>query len=231
MKVAIIPARGGSKRIPKKNSRVFYGKPMIAWSIEKAKNSNIFDMILVSTDDENIKDIAIHFGAQVPFIRDTSLSDDLTPTVPVIADAIKYLIAHGFDIKSACCIYATAPFIDENDIIKAYKILSDSKCDYVFPITKFSYPIQRGLRFDKQNQSIEMVNPHFYNFRSQDLEEVYHDVGQFYWGLRDAWLTNKPVFGTNSKSIVIPDFRVQDIDNEDDWKQAELMFKALNQDA
>ena len=229
MKVAIIPARGGSKRIPKKNSRFFLGKPMIAWSIEKAINSNIFDMVLVSTDDEAIKDIAIEYGAQVPFIRNKSLSDDFTPTVPVVADAIKYLIGQKFKIESACCIYATAPFIYTQDIIEAYKILSESKCDYVFPVVKFSYPIQRGLRINKDTKKVEMVNPDFYKSRSQDLEEIYHDVGQFYWGTREAWLTDQAIFGSNSKSIIIPEFRVQDIDNEDDWKRAEFLYKALNQ--
>jgi pseudaminic acid cytidylyltransferase len=227
MNLCVIPARGGSKRIPKKNIKNFCGKPIIVWSIEKAKASKCFDKIIVSTDDTEIANLAISYGADVPFMRPKTLSDDYTATVPVVSHAIKWQTDHDQKPNYVCCVYATAPFIALNDLKDSLKILRSSESDYVFSATNFAYPIQRSFKI-KKNKRLEMFYPEHYNSRSQDLEEAFHDAGQFYWGLTDSWLENKPIIGKNSSPALIPRTRAIDIDTIEDWKIAETMFKAIN---
>ena len=228
MKVAIIPARGGSKRIPRKNIRNFMGSPMIAWSIRAARNSQLFDHIIVSTDDQEIAEIARNEGAETPFTRPKSLSDDHTPTRPVIAHAIEEVEAIWDTVESACCIYATAPFVRTNDLRAAFKKMTDNKAGYVFPVTSYPFPIQRAIKLT-DDERILMFAPENFNTRSQDLEEAYHDAGQFYWGHRDSWLSGDNIFGRNSSPLIIPRHRVQDIDTPEDWTHAEFLFAALRE--
>ena len=229
MTLAVIPARGGSKRIPGKNIRHFCGKPIIAYSIEAALNSGVFEQVVVSTDDAAIADVARAAGASVPFMRPAHLSDDHTATVPVIKHAIETL---GYDKPDAivCCIYATAPFMASDDLRAAFQTLKEQPWDYVFPITSFAYPVQRALiRPAGEGGRIDMMDRQQYAVRSQDLVPAFHDVGQFYFGRADAWLNEKPIFLSNSYGLEIPRFRVQDIDDEDDWIRAELIHQALFQ--
>lgn len=227
MRFAIIPARGGSKRIPKKNIKQFCGKPMIAWSIIAAKESGCFDDIIVSTDDSQIAQIAQEYGANVPFIRPKELSDDYTGTTAVIKHAIQWLQSSGKNPQEACCIYATAPFIQANDLRTGLAVMLSSQSDYAFSVTSYPFPIQRAIRIT-QDQHVEMFNPELFATRSQDLEESYHDAGQFYWGQVDSWLNERPIFSTNSTPVLLPRHRVQDIDTPEDWLRAEWMFKAQN---
>ena len=224
MNVAIIPARGGSKRIPRKNIKFFKGKPMLAYSIEAAKKSGCFDRIIVSTDDNEIAEMAISLGAEVPFIRPANLADDHTATVPVIKHAIEKLVSDGSDIQYACCIYATAPFIEANDLKSAFDKIKASNSRYCLSVTTFAYPIQRSLRI-KDSGFIEMIQPENYSVRSQDLEEAYHDAGQFYFGSYNAWIHELPILADQSLPVIIPRNRVQDIDTLEDWRQAELIYE------
>lgn len=226
MRVAIIPARGGSKRIPRKNIKLFAGLPIIAHSIKAAQESNLFDRIIVTTDDEEIAEIARLYGAEVPFMRPKELSDDHTATIPVIAHAIQTLQTNKDVIDAVCCIYATAPFVRPQDIVNAYNALVTKHKLYAFPVTTFPFPIQRAVMRDGEG-NIEMFYPEHFSTRSQDLEEAYHDVGQFYWGTPDAWLDGKPIFSDAATTIVLPRHLVQDIDTMEDWMRAELMHKAL----
>lgn len=229
MKVAIIPARGGSKRIPRKNIKDFCGKPMISYSIEAALDSELFDRVIVSTDDVEIAKIAKQYGAEVPFIRPPELSDDHTATIPVIAHAIEELQKEG-PVEIACCIYATAPFIQVKYLKEAYETLKDSKSVYSFSATSFPFPIQRAIKINEQHQ-VEMFQPENFNTRSQDLEEAYHDAGQFYFGTSEAWLNAEPIFAKHSTAVILPRHLVQDIDTLEDFRRAELMFKVLEDDA
>ena len=229
MRLAVIPARGGSKRIPRKNIKPFGGRPMIAWSIEAARESDCFDRILVSTDDAEIAEVAKAEGAEVPFFRPPELSDDHTPTLPVIAHAVNWQNQNGPQAVEVCCIYATAPFIDPQDLRRGLSILSDSDADYAFSVTSYAFPIQRALRITSQER-VEMFDPSKFETRSQDLEEGWHDAGQFYWGRADAWLTQKILFAHWSAPVVVPRHRVQDIDTPEDWKRAEIMFQVLEKD-
>jgi len=227
MRVSIIPARGGSKRIPRKNIKIFHGKPMIAYSIQAAQKSGLFDKIIVSTDDEEIAAIAREYGAEVPFIRPKELADDYAGTIPVIAHAIQILEEQGNIIDSACCIYATAPFIRSEDIIRAYNALITQNKSYSFPVTTFPFPIFRGVKRDAEG-NIQMFFPEHFSTRSQDLEEAYHDTGQFYWGTCEAWLEGKPIFSDVATTIVLPRHLVQDIDTPEDWNRAELIYQLLH---
>lgn len=226
MKVAVIPARGGSKRIPRKNIKNFCGKPMIAWSIESAKFSGCFDRIVVSTDDTEIANIAIQYGAEVPFIRPKNLSDDFAGTLAVVTHAIEILEEESGELSEVCCLYATAPFVVAEDINRGLDTLKASGCEYAIGVTSFPFPIQRALLID-EHQKIKMVNPSAFSARSQDLEEAFHDAGQFYWGTRSAWMSGVPSFLANTAPIVLPRYRVQDIDTTEDWYRAELLFKAM----
>ncbi len=226
MKLAIIPARGGSKRIPRKNIKPFCGKPMIAWSIEAALRSGCFDRVIVSTDDQEIAETARSYGALTPFTRPQELADDHSPTAAVVRHAIEWLRHIGRHPKSVCCIYATAPFIVPDDISTSLSLLEEQHCDYVLPVTSFAFPIQRALRLEGE-QLLRMMSPQFFSTRSQDLEDAYHDAGQFCWGTTQAWTEGKPVFEAKTMPLIIPRHRVQDIDTEEDWTRAELLFKAL----
>ena len=179
MKLAIIPARGGSKRIPRKNIRIFCGKPMIAWSIEAAQASGCFDHIIVSTDDDEIAEVARASGAEVPFIRPPELSDDHIGTTPVIAHAIDWINRNAGIADFACCLYATAPFVQAGDLRRGFDVLQQSGADYAFSVTSYAFPIQRAIRITSDHR-VEMFNREHFNTRSQDLEEAFHDAGQFY---------------------------------------------------
>ncbi len=227
MKLAVIPARGGSKRIPRKNIKLFGGKPMIAWSIEAAIASECFDRIIVSTDDEEIASIAQSCGAEVPFVRPASLADDHTSTTSVVVHAINWFREHSQIPDKVCCIYATAPFITAATLRRGLKTLEDTGSEFSFAVTSYAFPIQRAVRITKQGR-VEMLEPEKFNTRSQDLEEVFHDAGQFYWGKSRAWLSGKPVFGKDASTVHVPRHLVQDIDTSEDWIRAELMFTALD---
>lgn len=226
MNIAIIPARGGSKRIPRKNIKEFHGKPLIAYSIEAAKKSGCFDRIIVSTDDNEIAEIALRYGAEVPFIRPNNISDDYSTTMDVIKHALNWLQQEGCLCAYACCIYATAPFLSGKSIKDGYVSLLENNFNYAFSVTSFPFPIQRALKLN-DNNSVEMFMPEHLNTRSQDLEEAYHDAGQFYWGKTSAFLTSTPIFSSNSFACILPRNTVQDIDTLEDWNTAESMYKAL----
>jgi pseudaminic acid cytidylyltransferase len=228
VKVAVIPARGGSKRIPRKNIRPFAGKPMIGHSIECALRSGLFDRVMVSTDDDEIADVARHFGAEVPFRRPPELSDDHSGTTEVIAHAVRWLKDDGTDVTAVCCIYATAPFIREADLAAALAKLESGAWQYVFSATTFAFPIFRSFRMTAAD-GVEMFYPQHFATRSQDLPEALHDAGQFYWGRVNAWLNNARFFEEESTVLMIPRWRVQDIDTLEDWERAEVMMRVLQQ--
>ena len=222
MNIAIIPARGGSKRIPKKNIKNFFGKPMIAWSIETAKASGLFDHIIVSTDDVEIAEISAKWGASTPFLRPNELSNDFTGTTPVIAHATQWAITQGLDVKAVCCIYATAPFLKVDDIKRGWTILNSGAWDYAFSVTDFAAPIFRSFKQTSEG-GIEMFFPEYFKTRSQDLPVAFHDAAQFYWGRPEAWISYKRIFDQFSAPVIIPRWRVIDIDTRDDWTRAEIM--------
>ena len=226
MKLCVIPARGGSKRIPKKNIRLFCGRPIIEWSIEAALNSKCFDKVIVSTDSEEISSLSKKNGAEVPFLRPKNLSDDYTATTPVINHAIEYMNQNYGEIELVCCIYATAPFIESKYIKEGLRKLIEQKANFSLSVTSFPFPIQRAIKINPENKS-EMFFPENFNTRSQDLESSFHDAGQFCWGKSSAWLEDKGVYDNNAVPIIIPRYKVQDIDNEEDWLRAELMFKSI----
>ncbi|WP_345981091.1 pseudaminic acid cytidylyltransferase [Sulfurimonas sp. HSL3-2] len=223
--IAIIPARGGSKRIPKKNIKDFFGKPLIAYSIEAALESDLFEKVIVTTDDEEIAEIAREHGAQVPFIRPKELSDDFTGTKDVIDHAVQYLEERGEHYKYICTIYATAPLLQKEYLIQGYEKLKNSDALNAFSAATMPFPIQRTFKLD-QNGRCEMFTPEHYMTRSQDLEEAYQDAGQFYWTKRDQ-KSDKIMFGSDSIPIIIPRYLVQDIDTLEDWKRAEFMYEAI----
>lgn len=227
MRLAVIPARGGSKRIPRKNIRLFGGQPIISWSIAAARQSGCFDRIIVSTDDPEISEVAKAHGAEVPFVRPPELSDDHTGTIPVIAHAIAWQNTNGEDVSEACCIYATAPFIRSEDLQRGWQAIQGCDTKYAFSVTSYAFPIQRALRITPAER-VAMYQPEHFTTRSQDLEEAWHDAAQFYWGKADAWLTGLPLFSEAAKPVILPRHRVQDIDTPEDWARAELMFKCLN---
>lgn len=226
MNIAIIPARGGSKRIPRKNIKLFDGKPMIAHAILAAKGCGLFEHVLVSTDDEEIASIAREWGAETPFVRPAELADDYAATVPVIAHAIQACRELGWKFAYACCIYPGVPFIQVDDLRKSLDILQQGQVDYCFPVAEFPSAIQRALKRD-DNGKMQPFYPEYETTRTQDLEPAYHDAGQFYWGKTQAWLTNS---GVHSGGIgyVIPAWRVVDIDTNEDWRRAELLYAAFD---
>lgn len=224
--IAVIPARGGSKRIPRKNIKPFCGKPMIAYSIEAAIRSGIFDEIIVSTDDEEIADIARNAGASVPFMRPKELSDDFTATGAVVEHAIKFLQARGDRIKFVCTIYATAPLIDEFYIKLGLEKLRASNAKNAFSCTSMPFPIWRTFKIAKDGRC-EMFWRENFAKRSQDLEEAYQDAGQFYWTNLDAPSSDEIFFGRDSIAIVLPRHLVQDIDTPQDWIRAEFLYEAV----
>ena len=222
--ICIIPARGGSKRIPRKNIRLFNGKPIVAWSVEAALKSGCFDRVIVSTDDKEIAEVSESFGAEIPFCRDACLADDYATTHDVVINAISRLNKEGCHIKNVCCLYATAPFVRPQDISEGLVALEELQGEetYVFPVSRFRYPIQRALFLDSESGRSKMCNPELFTSRSQDLEERYHDAGQFYWAMASTWQHTRDLLN-NGSPIVIPSWRVQDIDTIEDWDRAELM--------
>lgn len=224
--IAVIPARGGSKRIPKKNIKEFHGKPLISYSIESAINSNLFSNVIVSTDDEEIAKISKLYGAEVPFLRPKDLSDDYTGTADVVDHAVKFLKNKGLKVDYVCTIYATAPFLDKKYLIKGYEQLKNSNAKYSFSVTSMPFPIKRTFKINKANRC-EMFWPDNFYKRSQDLEEAYQDAGQFYWNNLNVNST-EIVFGKDSIPIVLPRKIVQDIDTYEDFEIAEQMYIALN---
>jgi pseudaminic acid cytidylyltransferase len=224
----VIPARGGSKRIPRKNIKEFNGKPIIAYSIEAALKSNCFSQVIVSTDDDEISEVAKKYGALVPFVRPDELSNDYAGTIPVIKHAIEWMEDNNNYIENVCCLYATAPFIQSKIISKAYQQLQDSNSDYCFSVTSFSFPIQRAIKI-VQGDKVNMFYPEHFNTRSQDLEEAYHDAGQFYWGKAQAFKDESPLFSEVATPYVLPRYLVQDIDTMEDWIRAETMYKVLQE--
>ena len=226
MKVAVIPARGGSKRIPRKNIKPFYGKPMIGWSIVAAKTSGLFERILVSTDDAEIAEVAKQWGAEVPFRRPDELSNDYAGTTEVIAHATQWMLDQGWQVTAVCCIYATAPFIQVHDLKQGLAALESSNWKYAFPVTDFAAPIFRSFR-EHPEGGIEMFFPEHFLTRSQDLPTALHDAGQFYWGQPSAWLNGDRIFDRHSVPVLIPRWRVQDIDSEEDWARAEIVAPLL----
>ena len=226
MNLAVIPARGGSKRIPGKNVKEFFGKPIIAWSIEAALNAEVFDKVIVSTDDESIASVSRSYGAEVPFKRPAEISDDFTGTNTVVRHAIKWFEEQGQPVKNACCIYATAPFVSYEDLKIGYNKLIESGKSFAFSLTTFPSPIQRGVRINEDGE-VEAIWPENMVKRSQDLEEVYHDAGQFYWGKASAFVDDLPMFFRESVPVLLPRYRVQDIDTLEDWVRAEMMAGAL----
>jgi pseudaminic acid cytidylyltransferase len=226
MNIAIIPARGGSKRIPRKNIREFDGKPMIAYAIEAAKKSGCFGKVIVSTDDREIAEIAVCLGAEVPFVRPPELSDDHTPTAPVIAHAISHMENAGFQLDLACCIYATVPFIRVEDLLAGLELMKKGDWHFAFSATSFGFPIFRSFEI-KPGGSVGMFFPEHFKTRSQDLPEAWHDAGQFYWGKSDAWKNADRLFESHSTIIPLARWRVQDIDTPEDWDRAEKLFKVF----
>ena len=225
--IAIIPARGGSKRIPNKNIKNFCGKPIISYSIQAAIKTVLFDKIVVSTDSHEIAEIAVKYGAEVPFIRPKELADDFVGTDEVIIHALNWLIKHGENVRYVCCIYATAPFIKPEYIKKGYESLIKEKATSAVSVTTYSYPIYRSLILDERGR-LRMQWPEYIKTRSQDLPVVYHDAGQFYWADVKKYLSEKKLYSNDAIPVIIPRYLVQDIDTEEDWQRAELMYKALN---
>jgi len=227
LRLAVIPARGGSKRIPRKNIRPFLGVPMLARTINLLQASGAFDRIVVSTDDEEIVEVAVAAGATAPFRRPAALADDHTPTLPVIRHAVREIEAGNVSPSFVCCVYPAAVLVDPPSLSESLEMLRTSDADYVFTATSFPFPIQRALR-RLDNGSCEMFWPEHRSTRSQDLEAAYHDAGQFYWGTRSAWIEERPIFTHRSRMLVLPRNRVQDIDTLEDWDRAEQIFRLLH---
>ncbi len=226
--IAIIPARGGSKRIPKKNIKNFLGKPIIAYSIETALQSDLFDEVMVSTDDKEIAEIAIKYGAKVPFFRSQKTSDDFATLSDVVFEVIQtYKNKKQTEFENICCILPTAPFIKIEDLKKSYNKLIASSFDSVFPVVKFNFPIQRAMQFN--GEKIQMIWTENLNKRSQDLPGSFHDAGLFYWIKSQVFLKEKKLWTNNTSAIIIDSQKAQDIDTFDDWKIAELKYKILNE--
>jgi len=228
LKVAVIPARGGSKRIPRKNIRAFCGRPMIAWAIETAKQSDLFDRIIVSTDDDEIAAAAVQWGAEAPFKRPAELSDDHSGTIEVVAHAARWLSDQGGSTTAVCCIYATAAFLQKDDLARGLRMLEGGDWEYAFSVTEYASPIFRALR-NHPDGGVEMFFPEYRDKRSQDLPVALHDAAQFYWGRTESWIGGRPLFAQHSATVVIPRWRVQDIDTEEDWHRAELMYRLIKQ--
>jgi pseudaminic acid cytidylyltransferase len=226
MNIAIIPARGGSKRIPRKNIKEFNGKPMIAYSIEKALDTNLFDKVIVSTDDEEIAKVAESFGAEIPFIRPKDLADDFIGINPVINHALRNVQTDNY--KYACCIFATSPLLMIDDLKESHKLILENEYKFIFSATDFPHPIQRGFKVKDNRKGLEMLFPEHYLTRSQDFPEWMHDAGQFYWGDIDSWLEESMSFDENSFAYKLPMWRVQDIDTFGDWERAEMLAKLIS---
>ena len=226
-KLAIIPARGGSKRILKKNIKSFLGKPIIAYSIESAINSNLFDEIMVSTDDREIAEIAIRYGAKVPFFRSTKNSDDYATTIDVIEEVIKEYDAIDNFFDYICCIYPCAPLLNIDNLKNSFSKLESNDYDCVFPIVRFSFPIQRAVKINEAGR-VAMFQPQYMQTRSQDLEVSFHDVGQFYFMNTKRIIKSRKLWTDNTGYIELPEIESQDIDVISDWQLAEIKYKIIN---
>lgn len=202
---------------------------MMAWSIETALSSGCFDRVIVSTDDNEIAQVARDWGAEVPFMRPVDLSGDYTGTIPVVKNGIEHLQSEGKTVEYVCCLYATAPFVQADDLRRGLVALIGNDVDYTFSVTSFAFPIQRAVRLTEQGR-VAMFQPEHFGTRSQDLEEAYHDAGQFYWGTVDAWLSGRPMFSEAAIPVMLPRHRVQDIDTPEDWQRAEWLFRAMQAD-
>jgi pseudaminic acid cytidylyltransferase len=225
MNVAIIPARGGSKRIPRKNIKLFAGKPIISYSIEAARQSGVFRRIIVSTDSDAIARVALEHGAEVPFMRPAELADDHTPTAPVVLHALEWLAQQGEPAQCACCIYPTAPFLQPRFLRQGHELLVTRGVSSVFSVTTFAFPILRALRINERGH-LEMFWPEYEYSRSQDLPEAYHDAGQFYWLNCELFFQERRIYTKDALPVILPRYLVQDIDTLEDWERAELMFRA-----
>ena len=228
MRLCVIPARGGSKRIPRKNIKSFCGQVMIGYSIKAALDSQCFDQVIVSTDDAEIAEVAKSFGASVPFLRPEFLANDYAGTIPVIKHAIEWFDDQNQLPSEVCCLYATAPFVQADAIRRAYKKMMQDQVDYCFTVTSFASPIQRAIKVTAENR-IEMLHPENLETRSQDLEESYHDAGQFYWGKAESFRQQKPLFSKGATPYILPRHLVQDVDTLEDWRRAELMYQVLKE--
>jgi N-acylneuraminate cytidylyltransferase len=223
--VAIIPARGGSKRIPKKNIKLFLGKPIIAYSIKIAIDSNLFEEVIVSTDDLEIAKTAEKYGAKVPFLRSKKNSTDYSTTFDAIEEVLNEKYVKEKSYENVCCIYPCAPLISVESIIESYEEMKLNNFDAVFPLVKFGNKIQRALKINEKK--VEMINSQFRNVRSQDLEDTFYDPGQFYWANIARLLINRNFFSNNSGFITLDEMSAQDIDTEIDWKIAEIKYSLL----
>ena len=227
--IAIIPARGGSKRIPRKNIKDFFGKPIIAHSIQTALESKLFSEVMVSTDDDEIAEIAMKYGATVPFIRSDKTSDDFATTVDVIKEVLLNYELREVFFGNVCCFYPCAPFVTSDKLKDSFQLLEEKKFDAVFPVIPFNYPIQRALRL--KNEKLTYFQPEFALNRSQDLEKAYQDAGQFYWFSTNSFKESEKIVTDNCGAIIISELEAQDIDNETDWKLAEVKFQLLQQNS
>lgn len=223
--IAIIPARGGSKRIPRKNIKEFLGKPIIAYSIEAAINSGVFDEVMVSTDDAEIAEVSKKYGAKVPFFRSPATSNDTATTADVLLEVISEYRKLGQEFDYACCIYPCAPFINSQKIKEGLILIKEQKADSAIPVVQFSYPIQRALKVE--NDKLSMILPENMTARTQDLLPTFHDIGQYYWFVINSFINEPVLFSKNTVPIITSESEVQDIDTENDWKMAELKYKIL----
>lgn len=223
--LCIIPARGGSKRIPRKNIKPFMGKPIIAYSIEAALNSGVFDEVMVSTDDEEIAGVARQFGAAVPFLRSAETSNDYATTVDVLLEVVNKYKEQGKVFDTICCLYSTAPFVTSDRLEEASSKISET-IDACFTIVQYSYPIQRSLRIN-ENDYVEMKFPEHLKSRTQDLDKVYHDAGQFYFVKTDALIQEKTVWCKRTAPLILSEIEVQDLDTLTDWQLAEMKYQLL----
>lgn len=223
MNLCVIPARSGSKRIKRKNTREFAGKPMLYWSINSALQANCFDKIIVSTDDKETSDLAIDLGAEVPFIRPSNLADDYASTISVMKHSIEWYKENLIYFDNVCCLYPATPLLQPKYIAEGLRQLLHF--DYCFAALEFNHPVQRGFKFS-QSGAIEKDRNSAFHERTQDLPNYWHDAGQFYWGKCDAWLAEKQIFSEHSTAVKLERLSVVDIDFPEDWKLAELIFKS-----
>lgn len=225
--VAIITARGGSKRIPRKNIKDFLGKPIIAYSIDSAQHSGCFDEVMVSTDDHEIAEVALRYGAQVPFLRSVDTSSDFATTAEVLIEVLNSYLQQDRMFDYACCLYPTAPFVTADNLRSAFNLLLQTGAETVLPVVCFGYPIQRALKIE--DNRVRMIWPENMNIRSQDLLPAYHDSGQFYFFQTELFLATQQLFGGHTVPLVVPESEVQDIDTEEDWRIAEMKYQLLQQ--
>lgn len=228
MKIAIITARGGSKRIPRKNIREFFGQPMIKYAIDASLKSNIFDTVMVSTDDEEIAEISRRYGVDVPFMRSEETSSDFATTTDVLLEVVDQYKKNGVEFDSLCCIYPCVPFLKRDILINAYKLFIESNTDALMPVVQFSYPVQRALRITTEGL-LEYTNPKYSKTCSQNLEHMYHDVGMFYIIKTTVLLLEKTLIPSKTMPYILDEKEIQDIDTQNDWEMAELKYKILNE--